>query len=122
MSKMLAHGPQDHVKRCSVLRVVLLPMWGPDQQICSLLYLVLQPRGDHVLGMLGKPFSIPAPGFNHHIFWIRVAQVMAHKVCLEWVREEMQVGRGNRVSLLVSALCWFTPPTSQWHRHSPHLA
>ena len=55
-------------------------MWGPYQQICSLLYLVLQPRAGHVLGMVGKPFPTAAPGAKHHIFWMRVAQVMATKV------------------------------------------
>ena len=68
MSKMLAHGPQDHVKRCSVLRVVLLPMWGPYQQICSLLYLVLHPRAGPMLGVVGKPFPTAAPEAKHHIF------------------------------------------------------
>ena len=97
---MLAHRPQDHVKRCCVLGVVLLPMWGPYQQICSLLYLVLQPRAGPVLGVVGKPFSRAAPGAKHHIFWIRVAQVMAQRCVWEWCWEEMQVGRGNRVSLL----------------------
>ena len=113
VSKMLAHRPQDHVKGWCVLRVVPLPMWGPYQQICIPLYPQLQPRAGHVLGIRGKPSSKAAPGARHHFFWIRVAEVMANKVCWEWCWEEMQVGRGNRVSLPLSKKCGFTPPTSQ---------
>ena len=70
-------------------------MWGPYQQICSLLYLELQPRAGHVLGMVEKPFSKAAPGAKHHIFGYRVAQVMARKVCLECVLGGNASGEGQ---------------------------